>query len=253
MKSSRISVVTMLLWAVVSFVGKAQNQAPEKIEYGVTAGANFSNLILNDEFKQLETKGMQLGGEMGAFMRINLCPHFALQPELNFYYYATGLKASVMPPLGGEEAVPHVVENKINQWGMQIPIYAMAMIPTDYGRFYIGAGPFVGIGFAAQTNEVEFATKWLNIPFKLEPIQLYERHNEKSALHRWNVGIACRMGYEFNNGILLNLGYNYGFLDQAGDLRTSLSDHFIRTGIELRDVNYVAHQHAVSLGIGYRF
>ena len=70
MKSSRISVVTMLLWAVVSFVGKAQNQAPEKIEYGVTAGANFSNLILNDEFKQLETKGMQLGGEMGAFMTV---------------------------------------------------------------------------------------------------------------------------------------------------------------------------------------
>ena len=45
--------------------------------------------------------------------------------------------------------------------------------------------------------------------FKKDPIDLYEQHNDKSALQRWDVGVACQLGYEFANGIQINAGYKY--------------------------------------------
>lgn len=217
----------------------AMAQAPVSTDYGVKAGVNFSGLALSNDFHVLKSQ-MKPGADFGGFMRINLHSNFAIQPELEFFYRGIGLKA---------EAGPVSLENKINQWGMQIPIYALGKLQLGNGLLYGGVGPYVGIGFSAKTDEI----KKFNNLVKIDPIDLYEKHNDKSALQRWDVGIACQLGYEFTNGIQINAGYKHGFINQIDDIKTSINNVTSKLGFPLQNAAYKAHASVVTVGLGYRF
>ena len=88
---------------------------------------------------------------------------------------------------------------------------------------------------------------------KIDPIDLYEKHNDKSALQRWDVGIACQLGYEFANGIQINAGYKYGFINQIDDIKTSINNVTSKLGFPLQNAAYKAHASVVTVGLGYRF
>lgn len=122
-------------------------------------------------------------------------------------------------------------------------------VACSKSTLYGGVGPFVGVGFSAKTDEIEL----LGNRVKIDPIDLYEEHNEKSALQRWDVGIACQLGYEFANGIQINAGYKYGFINQVDDLKSSLNDVTSKLGMPLSSDDYKANASVLTVGVGYRF
>ncbi|MDD7557618.1 MAG: porin family protein [Porphyromonas somerae] len=233
-------MMTIALGMVMGLLGtSAMAQSNVSLDYGVKGGVNCGHLALSDDFKVLDSK-MKAGADFGGFMRINLHQNFAIQPELEFYYRGSGLEANV---------ASKEFENKINQWGMQIPVYALGKVAVGNGTLYGGVGPFVGVGFSAKTDEIEL----LGNRVKIEPIDLYEEHSEKSALQRWDVGIACQLGYEFANGIQINAGYKYGFINQVDDLKSSLNDVTSKLGMPLSSDDYKANASVLTVGVGYRF
>lgn len=237
MKRNIIAIAASAIMVISATSAVAQSNV--SLEYGVKAGMNFSSLILSDDFQVLESN-MKPGADFGGFMRINLHPNFAIQPELEFYYRGMGLKA---------EKEPLSLENKVNQWGMQIPVLALGKVKLGNGLFYGGVGPFLGVGFSAKTDEIEV----LDNMVKFDPIDLYEEHNDKSAMQRWDVGIACQLGYEFSNGIEINLGYKYGFINQIDDIKTSMNNVTSKLGFPLQQEDYNAHANVLTIGVGYRF
>lgn len=132
---------------------------------------------------------------------------------------------------------------------MQIPVLALGKVKLGNGLFYGGVGPFLGVGFSAKTDEIEV----LDNIVKFDPIDLYEEHNDKSAMQRWDVGIACQLGYEFSNGIEINLGYKYGFINQIDDIKTSMNNVTSKLGFPLQQEDYNAHANVLTIGVGYRF
>ena len=103
MKRNIIAIVATALMGMTAVSAVAQTTS---LNYGVKAGVNCSSMILSDDFNVLETE-VKPGADFGGFMRINLHENFAIQPELEFYYRGTGIKA---------EVAGLSVENKINQW-----------------------------------------------------------------------------------------------------------------------------------------
>ena len=130
---------------------------------------------------------------------------------------------------------------------MQIPVYALGKVELGKGQLYGGVGPYFGLGFSAKTDEIEFAL------VKFDPIDLYEEHNDKSALQRWDVGVACQLGYEFANGIQINAGYKYGFINQVDDLKSTVNDVASKFGTSLKSEDYKANASVFTVGLGYRF
>ncbi|MDO5017482.1 MAG: porin family protein [Porphyromonas sp.] len=238
------NIVTIVAGVIMGVLGTtaAVAQSPKSIDYGVKAGINFSHLVLSDDFDVLKSP-MKPGADFGGYMRIGLHPNFAIQPELEFYYRGYGVET--------EEGLVSL-ENKVNQWGMQIPIYAMGKMKLGNGTFYGGVGPYVGVGFSAKTDEIELLNNSL-VNLKIDPIDLYEERNGKSVFQRWDVGLACQLGYEFANGIQINAGYKYGFVNQINDITTSVNDVTSKLGISLDGDAYKAHAGVLTVGLGYRF
>ena len=73
--------------------------------------------------------------------------------------------------------------------------------------------------------------------YKDADVNLYDEVAGKTPMNRWDVGLGAILGYELDNGIQLNAGYQFGFLNQLD---------------ALKDVAKMRTQ-AVCVGVGYRF
>jgi hypothetical protein len=154
---------------------------------------------------------MKVGPNLGGFMNIELTDNFAIQPELMFFYRTS--KAEMGP-----------AEDTFKQWGMQLPVYALGQTEVGTGKFYGGVGPFVGLGFDSR--------------FKDADVNLYDEVAGKTPMQRWDFGLGILLGYELDNGVQFNAGYQFGFVNQIDDI--AIGDAKART-------------QTVNVGIGYRF
>ena len=111
-------------------------------------------------------------------------------------------------------------------WGLEIPIYVMGQIPIKAGKFFIGAGPYVSFGLDARQSSGN--------------VNLYKKNSltGKSIMHRWDFGIGTMLGFEFNNGISINVGcYQGGIINvMSADKRNKSMKH-----------------QTVNFGMGYKF
>ena len=203
MKKTMIFCLSILMTA-----GFVKTNAQTHLSYGVKTGMNLSNFILTDLDSQ--TSSMKAGASLGGFMKIDLHPNFAIQPEMSFFYKTSKMEVGKL-------------EDDFRQWGMQIPVYAVGQMPTANGKAYFGVGPYLGIGFDARYKDADK--------------DLYEKVNDVAAMNRWDVGLGAMLGYEFKNGIQINAGYQFGFVNQLDALKDAAK---MRT-------------QAVNIGIGYRF
>ncbi len=198
----------LTLLSVLLTVGVINVNAQTPITYGVKAEMNLSNFFLKDLDNQTST--MKVGPNVGAFMKIDLHKNFAIQPELSFFYRNSKMEEGVK-------------EGTFQQWGMQLPVYALLQSENQVGRFYGGFGPYVGFGFDAR--------------YKDKDINLYKKVDGKTPMDRWDFGLGFLLGHEFNNGIQINGGYQFGFINQLSAMK---DDAKMRT-------------QTVNVGIGYRF
>lgn len=175
----------------------------QAISGGIKAEANMSNFIVSDAPGVKSEMGF--GASLGGFVKFDLGQHFAIQPELMFHFQNSTAKASR-------------IEEDFQYWGAEIPIYAMGQWYTNYGhRFYVGVGPYIGLGFSAEYTDSD--------------VNLYK----DDIMQQFDFGAKATVGYEFANGIQINAGYKIGFIDAIDK----------GVGQMLPEM--------VSLGIGYRF
>lgn len=209
MKMKKIYLACLSLLMTAGLV-KVNAQSP--ISYGVKAELNMSNFFLSDLDNY--SSRMKAGPNLGGFMKIDLHENFAIQPELSFFYRTSKIK---------KEGAKN---DNFEQWGMQIPIYAIGQTNLGNGRFYGGVGPFVGLGFDAK-RKIKDA----------DNIDLYKKVDGDKEMNRWDFGFGALLGYELNNKFQINATYQVGVINQLDRLK---DDAKLRSQV-------------VSLGLGYRF
>jgi len=209
MKMKKIYLACLSLLMTAGLV-KVNAQSP--ISYGVKAELNMSNFFLSDLGNY--SSRMKAGPNLGGFMKIDLHENFAIQPELSFFYRTSKIK---------KEGAKN---DNFEQWGMQIPIYAIGQTNLGNGRFYGGVGPFVGLGFDAK-RKIKNA----------DNIDLYKKVDGDKEMNRWDFGFGALLGYELNNKFQINATYQVGVTNQLDRLK---DDAKLRSQV-------------VSLGLGYRF
>lgn len=201
----KIILVCLSVFMTTSLV---QLSAQTSISGGIKAEANMSNFFLSDLGGDKST--MKVGPSLGGFMKIEFNENFALQPEMMFYFRNSEYKS------GGQK-------DDFEQWGMQIPIYAVGQMNLGTGKGYIGVGPYVGFGFDAKMKDAD--------------VDMYKEVGGKTPMSRWDVGAGVMVGYEFSNRVQINAGYQIGFLDQ----------------LDATKDNATMRTQTVSLGVAYRF
>ncbi len=209
MKMKKIYLACLSLLMTAGLV-KVNAQSP--ISYGVKAELNMSNFFLSDLDNY--SSRMKAGPNLGGFMKIDLHENFAIQPELSFFYRSSKIK---------KEGAKN---DNFEQWGMQIPVYAIGQTNLGNGRFYGGVGPFVGLGFDAK-RKIKNA----------DNIDLYKKVDGDKEMNRWDFGFGALLGYELSNKFQINATYQVGVINQLDRLK---DDAKLRSQV-------------VSLGLGYRF
>ena len=177
--------------------------------FGLKVNANMSNFTLRDMngFQSNMKSGISAGG----FMKIE-SGNFALQYELMLHYRVSEM----------ENKIAHTVAD-YKYLGLEIPIYFMGQINVGAGKIFIGAGPFVSVGLDAVQEPGN--------------IDLYRKSNitDKSIMQRWDFGLSGIAGYEFDFGLMINGGYQAGFINAAS------SD------------DYTMFNRSLYLGVGFKF
>jgi opacity protein-like surface antigen len=199
----------VLTFAVLLGFGLMHINAQD-LSIGIKASANMSNFFLSD-MKNAEST-MKIGASLGGFFNVPFNNAFSLQPELIFHYKSSEMKQERQ-------------KTDYEYWGMEIPIYFMGKLNLGNGRGYAGIGPYVGLGFDAK--------------YKNGDIDLYKKNKitDNSIMNRWDFGAGVILGYEFNNGFLINAGYQIGITDL----------------LDANKKNATMRNQTVNLGIGYKF
>ena len=173
--------------------------------FGIKLNGNLTNVKL----KKLDDNGsFKPGASFGGFSKIEFSKNFALQPELMFNYTEKKL---------------HTDNSKVKyKYGsVEIPVYALGQFEAGSGKVFVGVGPHIGYGFSVDSRK--------------EGIDDSVKGADKPELTHWYMGGGIIAGYEFNNGLIINAGYQLGY-----DLRSSSKKSNMDT-------------QTISLGIGYRF
>jgi hypothetical protein len=187
----------------------------QEIRGGMKADANLSNFILTDMDGMKSKVGF--GATIGGYTKFEFGDYFALQPEILLHF-----KTSKM------EEKSSGAETDFQYFGMEIPVYAVGQMSLGNGKGFVGAGPYVGLGFDARYKGVGGA----------DDLKLYKEYGgEKSAMQRWDFGAGAMLGYEFSNRLQIIATYKIGFVDalNAGKDNASMLNQ------------------TVSLGLGFRF
>lgn len=198
----------LVFMSVLMTAGLVSVNAQTSLSGGIKAEANMSNFILTDLNNQ--TSKLNVGANLGGFMKIELHENFAIQPELMLFYRNSKRE------IGS-------VEDDFQQFGVQIPVYALGQMNLGNGKGYLGIGPYVGLGIDARMKDAD--------------LDLYKKVNDEAPMNRWDFGIGAMLGYEFGSGLQINAGYQIGLIDQldAGKDNASMLNQ------------------AITLGLGYRF
>ncbi|MDR0428394.1 MAG: PorT family protein [Dysgonamonadaceae bacterium] len=200
--------IFLLCLSVLMTTGLVKTNAQTSVSGGMKVEVNMSNFLLSDLNNQ--SSRMKVGPTLGGFLKVDLHENFAIQPELLFYYRQSKTKVGIE-------------KDDFQQWGMQIPVYAVAQTRLGSGKGYFGVGPYLGIGFDARMDKAD--------------INMYKKYDGKKWMNRCDFGLGVMIGYEFDNRVQLNAGYQIGFVDQLDVLKDVASK---RT-------------QTVTLGLGYRF
>ena len=183
-----------------------------KASLGIKVNVGPSNFVIRD----MPDYRSQMGFSMlaGGFLKLET-RSFALQYELLIHYRSSQMQDTI-------------VQTKTNYqyWGLELPIYIMGQIHTKAGKIFIGAGPYVGFGIDAKQDP--------------KNVNLYRKDNTtgKAIMQRWDFGLGTMLGFEFNNGISINIGCYQGGLINV---------------LSAEKNNRNMKNQAINFGIGYKF
>src|SRR5690606_33535976 len=98
------------------------------------------NYRLGGAMKSSKSK-MNIGGNLGGFIKYDLSPNFALQSGIDVYYNTSKLESKTA---GGS--------TKFKSLGLEIPLYGILQGEIGTGKAFIGAGAYAGYGISAKLD-----------------------------------------------------------------------------------------------------
>lgn len=194
-----------------------------QLKYGFLAGTSFGNQT-TDRIDQVSNVNYQstshsdIGLSGGIIAEFSLMPHFSLRPQFN------ALQKNFSYSFAGERA--HYYELDY----FQLPVSFVYNYPVLYGKFYAGAGPVASMGISGkrfidrEKSYVEFDG------------ETNTKGDGKVHYKRFDLGIIGNAGYQFDNGVLFDISYEYGLTNINPDEKIS-------------DV----HSLGLSIKVGYMF
>jgi len=174
-------------FALSTFILSNQLLAQDNpLSAGFKAGASLSNYRLGGAMKSSKSK-MNIGGNLGGFIKYDLSPNFALQSGIDVYYNTSKLESKTA---GGS--------TKFKSLGLEIPLYGILQGEIGTGKAFIGAGAYAGYGISA----------------KLDGVNLFKKNNTLgTTMNRFDYGLTGIIGYDFNKNWQINASYKYGLAD----------------------------------------
>ena len=216
--------LTLLLGLFLAFLIQAQAQ---KIGGGIKAGVNtttwggdavqsFSEAL--NSTGSLKTK-LKTGYHVGGFLNIPVSPSFSLEPGL--YYSTKGMTVEQTFNTNSFLKVRADITNESHY--LDLPVLAK----VELGRgFQLVAGPQVSYLVA---NKVRGEAGILG--FSLE-----QDFDWNTGLREFDFGLTGGLGYQFVNGVLLNVVYDHGL-----------------TSLDAGKSNFDVYNRVVKFSLGYRF
>ncbi|WP_439698445.1 porin family protein [Mucilaginibacter sp. AW1-7] len=189
---------------------------------GIKGGVNFSTMQASGTqanvvagTNTIANSGSITSFNFGVFVDVKL-GHFSLQPAVNF----TG-KGGTFNGFTGTLPNGSVsqVSTKYNLYYVQVPVNLVYHVPFVVGEFYVGAGPFVGMGvygrkkLSADNNNNGTHT----VIASSDKITFGDNGDIRSDEY----GAGAIAGIKLKGGLLFNLNYDLGLSniapDQAGN------------------------------------
>ena len=183
-------ILAAFLAAGTFFTASAQS----KTTFGVSAGVNFAKITASvDGVSGSGSSGSLTSFSVGVFADAPLGQNFSIQPGL--YYTGKGAGSD-----DGSDA-----KLKLNY--LQVPVNFLYNAPFGGGKFFVGAGPYIGIGLNAKaTGEGESADLEFGTDVK-----------------RTDFGATGLLGVRFDNGLLLKANYDLGLSNILPDNEVGVS------------------------------
>lgn len=204
--------------------------ANAQVSYGIRAGANFSkwqgeDLQVIEDFVEktdgyLVTKG-KTGFHVGGYVNIPISETFSFEPGFEYSKKGYSIKGDLKI-----DALKFLAINagaQVQQHYIDIPLYLKANLVKGLNVY---AGPQVSYLVSSTLNA---KVGVLGISLFNKGIGITERFNKV------DLGLSGGIGYQFNNGLNLRAGYDYGLskLDKNN--------------------NYAAYNRVVKVSVGYTF
>lgn len=177
--------------------------AQAQIGYGIKAGVNFPSYSYgstNDLSDTKSTTNFHVTGYVDAPVTYN----FYVQPGVSLQ--GKGAKLIESSALGGSE----VTQNTM--W-LEVPVNFVGKFDAGAGKFFIGAGPYVGFGLSGKNKySINEGSNTTEREFKF---------GKDETMKGTDFGVNFLAGYQLYNGLIINAGYGLGLTNIAGDLHHS--------------------------------
>jgi hypothetical protein len=183
---------------------------------GIKGGVNFSTMQASGTqanvvagTNTIANSGMVTSFNFGVFVDVKL-GHFSLQPAVNF----TG-KGGTFNGFTGTLPNGSVsqVSTKYNLYYVQVPVNIVYYIPFVVGEFYIGAGPFVGMGVYGRKNlSADNNNNGTHTAISSSDKITF---GDNGDIRSDEYGAGAIAGIKLKGGLLFNLNYDMGLSNVA--------------------------------------
>ncbi len=192
------NVVLLLVVCCYALTGYAQ----EQLSYGVKAGMNLTRYI----GKNLRhDRQFRTGFHVGVNVETPVYSKIYIQPGLLFSTKGTKYPAAFDNGMGDPTSV--------NYYCLEIHLPAIYKHPLGNGNLIAGFGPF--FSYALQLN-AKIGDVTNELSFGKNP------HQQKRA----DIGPMILAGYEFNNRIAVQLGFNRGLVEPNNPISEATGGYY---------------------------
>ncbi len=216
--------ILVLLVTLSSYFAKAQ------VKLGGQIGFLNSSLRSTLDGKKVEGRHTVTGVRIGVFAEIPITDEIFFNPALNFASKGGRFYTSTTAPLFGPTIIN---ESKTTFNYLEMPLNFTYKLDEEINGVFFGAGPVLAVGFNGETRSASTTTgQFLGVPVNEatstsgEVIFDGKKNAKDNNKHfkAFDFGANFFVGYEFRNGIRVQLIYNPSFVNISPDDKTNIKN-----------------------------
>jgi hypothetical protein len=205
----------------------------QKASFFVTAGTTVATFKSESSSQGSFNGKGKLGFTGGISANIRIAKDFNFQPAL--FYTQKGGKINETEIFSGETAT---ATGKVTLNYLEMPLNFLYTSNAGKGKFFIGAGPSLGLGIGGKGNltaTFNGETNALAFDVKFDGKNSDNVTDENLHLKAFEVSGNVLAGYQFAVGVTLTAGYNFGLSNISPDSGQTWKNNYfgIRLGYRL--------------------